>query len=577
MHRRLGIVAAAVLLGTLAACGGGGGGGGGIRSISGTVSGAVASGVTVKLSGAASASTTTDSGGGYSFGSLADGAYTVTASRPGYVFGPASRSVAVSGADATAEDFTAATLHDDFGASGLLGSKWSAGQRQAAVSGGALVLAHSMKDLAATTTYTTAIEPITSGEVTTWQADVKLTQADFSGDTVTRAGIDLWFQPLANRLAAPDDQTGSLFVRVAFTSSAGGLEAHRQLFECTAADCSSSSSVGSATGTWSSSTPPAIALDTTYTVAISLNTASKVVTYSLSGGAYSTPLTATVDAHAVTTPFAVDLSAANQYMARLFASVRGQSAGGGDGAVSAQFDNVKAGIDGGAATLLDDFSGGSLDNTRWNHGAEDVRLVSGRLQAQLAQARLGYRVGLNLADPGTSIGLQAGVKVTSLTHAGGGRVAARVAGTLYNDGTDGSGSAPDASGASSQVGDVVAILSVTDTDVSYAVIRCDTALCSQGGVTFVEDYTSIGTVALGSDHTLGWWWDAATHTVRFQLDGGAPVAFDPTTAGSGFPVAGSAHVPFRQIGVTAGDTAATGFDAGASGAVTASFSDVGTF
>jgi hypothetical protein len=577
MHRWLGGVAGAVLLWILAACGGGGGGGGGTRSISGAVSGAVASGVTVKLSGAASATTTTDSSGDYGFGSLADGAYTVTAVRSGYVFGPASRSVTVSGADVTAEDFSAANLHDDFSASGLLASKWSSGQRQAALGGGSLLLSHSMQGLTASTSHTTAIEPIAGGEVTTWQADVKLTQADYSGDTVDRAGIDLWFQPGANRLAAPDDQNGSLFVRIALSNSASGLVAQRQLFECTSADCSTSTSVGTATGTWSGSTPPAIALDTTYTLSISVNTASKVVTYSLSGGAYSTALAASIDAHAVTTPFAVDLSAANQYRARLFAYVRGQATGGGAGAVTAEFDNVRAGVGGASATLFDDFSGTSLDNTRWNHGCEDVRLVAGGVQAQLAQARLGYRVGMDVADLGASAGLQAGVRVTALTQTGGGRVAARLAGTLYNDGTNGSGAAPDTSGASSEVGDVVAILSMTDTDVSYAVVRCDSALCSQGGVTFVKDYTPIGTVTPGTDHTLGWWWDPATHTVRFQLDGAAPVAFDPTTAGSGFPVVGSAQIPFRQIGVTAADTAATAFDAGASGSVTAIFSEVGTF
>jgi len=83
--------------------------GGGIYSISGkirTSTGSLMAGVTVTLSGSASATTTTDSLGRYRFTGLANGAYTVTPSFTGYAFTPASRSITISGADATRQHFT---------------------------------------------------------------------------------------------------------------------------------------------------------------------------------------------------------------------------------------------------------------------------------------------------------------------------------------------------------------------------------------------------------------------------------------------------------------------------------------
>jgi hypothetical protein len=77
-------------------------------SISGTVSPAASgSGTTVTLSGAASASTTADASGNYTFSGLANGAYTVTPSKSGFTFTPANRAVTLSGANQTAINFTA--------------------------------------------------------------------------------------------------------------------------------------------------------------------------------------------------------------------------------------------------------------------------------------------------------------------------------------------------------------------------------------------------------------------------------------------------------------------------------------
>jgi hypothetical protein len=75
--------------------------------ISGNVSGAVASGVTVRLSGAKSATTTTSATGSYSFGGLANGNYSVTPSATGYSFSPQSWAVTVGGANVSGKNFAA--------------------------------------------------------------------------------------------------------------------------------------------------------------------------------------------------------------------------------------------------------------------------------------------------------------------------------------------------------------------------------------------------------------------------------------------------------------------------------------
>jgi hypothetical protein len=74
-------------------------------NLSGTITGG--SGATVTLSGAASAAVKADSSGNYSFTGLADGAYTVTPSKSGFTFSPTNEAVTISGASATAVNFTA--------------------------------------------------------------------------------------------------------------------------------------------------------------------------------------------------------------------------------------------------------------------------------------------------------------------------------------------------------------------------------------------------------------------------------------------------------------------------------------
>ena len=79
----------------------------GTLSISGTISPVSAGGgASVMLTGTVSASLTADASGNFSFGSLPNGSYVVTPSHAGYVFTPSSKSVTLSGANATGINFT---------------------------------------------------------------------------------------------------------------------------------------------------------------------------------------------------------------------------------------------------------------------------------------------------------------------------------------------------------------------------------------------------------------------------------------------------------------------------------------
>jgi hypothetical protein len=79
----------------------------GLYTISGSVRGSAA---TLTLSGAATASTTTDAAGNYIFSGLANGSYVVTARQLGYVFTPSTASVTVNGAAITRVNFAATAV-----------------------------------------------------------------------------------------------------------------------------------------------------------------------------------------------------------------------------------------------------------------------------------------------------------------------------------------------------------------------------------------------------------------------------------------------------------------------------------
>src|SRR6185437_16232550 len=77
-------------------------------TVSGTIAPAsLGAGASVALTGSANVQTTADGAGNYSFGGLANGSYTVTPSKSGLIFTPASQPVTVSGANQSGVNFTA--------------------------------------------------------------------------------------------------------------------------------------------------------------------------------------------------------------------------------------------------------------------------------------------------------------------------------------------------------------------------------------------------------------------------------------------------------------------------------------
>ena len=116
-HRRANVLAVFCALTSvfliLHGCGGDDDGGGGTVAVTYSISGQVTStgsgltGVTMALSGASSATTTTDVNGNYTFTGLASGSYTITPSRTGFTFSPTSRQQNVGGADIIDVNFTA--------------------------------------------------------------------------------------------------------------------------------------------------------------------------------------------------------------------------------------------------------------------------------------------------------------------------------------------------------------------------------------------------------------------------------------------------------------------------------------
>jgi beta-glucanase (GH16 family) len=96
-----------------------GGAGGSGFGISGTITpSAGGAGATVNLGGAATATTTADSGGSFSFTGLANGTYSVMPTNAGYAFTPSSRVVTVSGASLTGVNFTASVAATTYSVSG---------------------------------------------------------------------------------------------------------------------------------------------------------------------------------------------------------------------------------------------------------------------------------------------------------------------------------------------------------------------------------------------------------------------------------------------------------------------------
>jgi beta-glucanase (GH16 family) len=77
-------------------------------------------GAAVELSGAANSTTTADASGNFSFSGLGDGSYTITPSKPGFGFNPASQSETINGADVSGIGFVTTAQPQTFNISGTI-------------------------------------------------------------------------------------------------------------------------------------------------------------------------------------------------------------------------------------------------------------------------------------------------------------------------------------------------------------------------------------------------------------------------------------------------------------------------
>jgi hypothetical protein len=87
------------------------GGGQPFKTLGFTISGTInpttgGSGVTLTLGGAATATTTADTSGSYTFTGLPNGMYTIVPNRSGFTFSPSSQTTTINGANVTGENFT---------------------------------------------------------------------------------------------------------------------------------------------------------------------------------------------------------------------------------------------------------------------------------------------------------------------------------------------------------------------------------------------------------------------------------------------------------------------------------------
>lgn len=249
----------------------------------------------------------------------------------------------------------------------------------------AAVLAASATGVAAHTTMSDTqlqVIPPSGGAVTSFQADLAVQSSSHKGDAVGRAVVGLRFQPVPARGA--NDYTDAVLLKIQLEDSAGGLVAKRYFFECTNASCSTDSSVGRQTaGSWGLGGSPGVPITrgTIYAASIGWDATTRIVTFTLSTGG-STIATATVDLQqgvtgspALAAPYEVSTSS---FMRAFLASqVRGGATGGGDGAMTARFDDVAVGVNGQAATLFDGFDAeAGFDGARWIVRGSGATLVS---------------------------------------------------------------------------------------------------------------------------------------------------------------------------------------------------------
>ena len=568
------------------------------HAVSGTVTGVTAAGVTLSLSGASmEAAASTDVGGYYTFGSVPDGSYTLTASKAGYTFSPATVDVSVSAGNVTVQDITAdfsSILYDALTGAALDGAKYSSAQISRKVQGGALALQVTSSNLESATVRgvrpACAVSVSGSGttRVTTWQATIAVpsSSATRTGTATIQAAIALSYQPAVDRLAFPVGAAKLAVASLGLEDTGAGLQFFRRVSLCADPSCAATDAAtnivytdGSGGTALPQGQPASYA--TAYTFTLSLNESTNVFTYTISGGDLGTVRSGTADASALFS--AQGIAPASDFLdAQLRVRAYDEDpAGGSAGTMLATFDGVYRGTAGAAAALYDDFSGSTIDPTRWKTGEGSVAMSGGALELSASvTSPTGGQASSSAALTPDSIPtaanqLKMDVTIVADSPAAGAGSDNRfmVARSFYNDG---SATAPDINQPGSMVGDVGGRVFLTTTSAYFQVYRCVDAasgsyIALSSSTNDVLNPSPTHPLGIGTTHTVMMGWDPTSHKISFQLDEAPPVVVDPTTTSDPHMSIAAPYVRAKRVDynyVIATAYVAPGSPSNASGSIT---------
>jgi hypothetical protein len=498
----------------------------------------------------------------------------------------------------TAASIAGLTMYDPLCAASLNGMKWGFPAFNRGVVNGAMRISadvSNMESFAARARAYVANAIVNAGtqRVTTLRTDVRVAanSAMRTGSAELVAGLSLQYQPPSLRLGGESGNLATVRVQLGLLDSGNGLRVARVFNHCDNGLCTAPSATGvlfNDPASFDSNGEAPANYDSTYTLALSVDEATGVFTWTASGNGLAA--SGTIDPSGYVAgnsswsalgpnPFAVAFETA-----ALRARVLDRSnAGGSSGRIAGDFDNTFVGLDGGAATLWDDFSGAGgnsgpaqLSAAKWTPGENSMAVSSGALiqHARLTSGAVGvnYFQGLVHNEPTSMNTLQADFTLTTCANSAGSTNRASLEMNIYNDGSLGT-TPPNINQAGSLVGDIRAYLYLDclTQDARFQVLRWDSNTPLQGTLlsNSANNAVPMSTAAfIGGVHTLTMRWDPPTRRLTFQVDGQTPVIVDPTSANArmttGAPYVKVPNAPLAQIGAflalpTAGRSASMDF------------------
>jgi len=491
----------------------------------------------------------------------------------------------------TAADTTGLTLYDPLCGDTLDGMKWQTPLFSRGVANNAMVLSSQIANMESRQvkfiSYQTLMNVNTASRVSTLTADITVpaSSASRAANAEIRAIMRIVYQPPANRLQFPGGNLDQLLMEVGLMDNGSGLKAVRNFRHCDNASCSVRSTTGIAfsadpTGFTTTSTgqteAPAV-YDTTYTVSISLDESTGVLTWSFAGGAFGAGVPGTADPTVYLGSNAnwtgILLAGTGFSVAQLGARVVDDSVSGGSaGSVAGRFANVHVGLNNAAATLWDDFSGTAANSgptelrlDKWTQpggpsGRNSMALNAGSLTGHIQSTSLntgGFSASqaITFNNPAAINTMQADVNVSTCANSVGGPLSDRVQlqGDFYNDGSLGANVAPDINQPNSAVGDVRAFL-MLDCKTGQATFQIGHFITQTtlGPPMFNPANNVVANLPgpVTGTHTLTLKWDPTTHAFTFQVDG-TGITVDPTTVNARMNIAAPfvkpANSPTKQL------------------------------